>query len=164
MIFTDLIVKEMCLRNSGNWPVELQRSAEHSWKPLKCGLIWSFRNCWIFSVRVDRIYGFEEVAGSFIVSFNTGPVWIRCRLQCWLIFFEPNIKHMPWTITLSWHLSHTSVIPKILLFIGLNILFSTPFRKLFHSMFFPYCETPGFSSIQSNKTKYILVYCNQTGR
>jgi hypothetical protein len=30
MIFTDLIVKEMCLRNSGNWTVKLQESAEHS--------------------------------------------------------------------------------------------------------------------------------------
>jgi len=32
----------------------------------------------MFSVRIDRIYGFEEVLGSFIVSFNTESL---CKVQ-----------------------------------------------------------------------------------
>jgi hypothetical protein len=42
MIFTDLLVKEMCLQKRGNYAVELQGSAEHSFKNTE------IRDCLVF--------------------------------------------------------------------------------------------------------------------
>jgi len=61
------------------------------------------------------------------------PVFIMYKLQYWLIFFELNIKIFPWSVTLSWHLSHTSIIPKIL-----------PFFRSQYSLQHPYYTTVPF--------------------